>query len=340
MGRSPSDLAVFVAKRIAQLVPVLFGAVTITFIFARLSISNPCVAWEGSKATKTSLQACTHYFGLNLPLYVQYGRYWQGLLSGNWGIDPNTGLAVLPSLLQAFPETLELVLAALLLMVVIGIPLGVIAANSNGRWADHLVRVFYLSGWSTPTYLAAALLAIGVGSSVGLGSGAFSTFPPPFSEPTHVSVLDAALSGNPLNIGDALGHLILPAIALAFLNMGIVTRLTRSAMLESLPMDFVKTARMKGLSEFWVLYKHALRQSLISTTTVLGLTAGYLLGATVVVEEIFQWPGIGQYAFTAVQTYNFPGTIGVVIFLAVAVVVANLVADILYGVLDPRVEWR
>jgi ABC-type dipeptide/oligopeptide/nickel transport system permease component len=340
VGRSLSDLAVFIAKRVLQLIPVIIAVVTITFFFARISVANPCAAWEGARASKSSIQACIHYFGLNLPLYVQYERYWNQLLTGNWGIDPNSGQPVLPAILSAFPETLELVLAALFLIIVIGIPLGVIAANSNGRLGDHLVRIFYLSGWATPTYLAATVLAIGVGGTLGISSGAFTTNPPPFAQPTHFSVVDALLAGNLAATWDALVHLILPAVALAFLNMGIVTRLTRSAMLETLPLDFVKTARMKGLSEFRVLYKHALRHSLITTTTILGLTAGYLLGSTVVVEEIFQWPGIGAYAYTAVTTYSFSGTLGVVIFFTIGVVLANLVADIIYGILDPRVEWR
>ncbi len=139
-------------------------------------------------------------------------------------------------------------------------------------------------------------------------------------------------------------HLIMPAAVLAFINMGIATRMTRSSMLEVLPLDYVRSARMKGLSDFWVLYKHALRNALISTTTVLGLTAGGLLAGTVVIEEVFDWPGIGQYAYTAVgggsSTPNFDGAVAVVIIFAIAVVVANLVADILYGILDPRVDWR
>jgi peptide/nickel transport system permease protein len=225
-------------------------------------------------------------------------------------------------------------------MVVIGIPLGVIAANSNGRIADHLVRIFYLSGWATPTYLIAAVLAIGVAGTLGISGGSFSPGTPAVPAVTHMSVLDALIALRFGAVGDALAHLALPAIALAFLNMGIVTRLTRSSMLESLPLDFVKTARMKGLSEFWVLYKHALRTSLITTATIIGLTAGYLLASTVVVEEIFGWPGIGQYAFTAVTSYSFSGTLGVVVFFAIGVVVANLISDISYGLLDPRVEWR
>src|SRR5208282_1763739 len=175
-------------------------------------------------------------------------------------------------------------------------------------------------------------------------SGEYSTPTPPFTQYTHMSVVDAAIALNLPYTVDAIDHLILPAVVLAFINMGIATRMTRASMLEVLPLDYVKSARMKGLGEFWVMYKHALRNALITTVTVLGITAGGLLAGTVVIEEVFDWPGIGQYAFTAIggngSTPNFDGAIAVVIIFAIAVVVANLVADILYGLLDPRVDWR
>ncbi len=159
-----------------------------------------------------------------------------------------------------------------------------------------------------------------------------------------MSVLDAMIALNLPYTVDAIDHLILPATVLAFINMGIATRMTRASMLEVLPLDYVRSARMKGLGEFWVLYKHALRNALITTTTVLGITAGGLLSGTVVVEEVFLWPGIGQYAYSAIggggSVPNFAGAIAVVIIFAVAVVAANLIADVLYGVLDPRVDWR
>ncbi len=340
MGRNLTDLGLFVGKRLLQLIPVLIGAITITFVLTHLNISDPCSYWV-PKAKRAQLDACISTFGTNQPLTTQFLHYLQTLATGNWGIDPLDHQPVWPQIMLALPQTLELVFAALFLMIVIGIPLGVIAANSNGRLADHLVRVFYLSGWAAPTYLFALLLAVVVAPAVGLPySGAFTTLNPPFPQYTHVSVLDAALSGSPAYLWDAFAHLILPAVSLAFINMGIATRMTRASMLEVLPLDFVKTARMKGLSEFWVLYKHALRNSLITTVTVLGVTAGGLLSSTVVIEEVFNWPGIGRYSYQAITGYNFPGTIAVVVVFAVGVVVANLVADILYGVLDPRVEWR
>jgi len=339
MGRSTSDLVVFIGKRLLFLIPVLFGVVTITFFFTHVAIPNPCNVWSGPRATQQTIHQCIINNHLDQPLLSQYTVYLGNLLSGDWGTSPR-GLSVLPAISAAFPQTLELVLAALFLMVVAGIPLGVVAANNSGRWPDHLVRTFYLSGWATPTYLAGLVLSIAVAPIFGLPrNGAFTSLPN-FPQPFHMSVLDALVNLNFPAVADALAHLILPASALAFVNLGIATRMTRGSMLEVLPMDYVKTARIKGLSNFWVLYKHALRNSLISTTTVLGTTAGALLSTTVVIEAIFRWPGIGSYAFDAITSYNFQGTIGVVILFAVGVVVANLVADILYGLLDPRVEWR
>ncbi len=329
---------IFVGKRLLQLVPVLFGVVTITFFFTHVAVPNPCAAWTKAR-NPAAVQACVITFGFDKPLWVQYTTYLQNLISGNWGTN-SVQQPVLPSILRAFPETLELVLTSLLLMIVLGIPLGVVAANGAGRWPDHLVRTFYLSGWATPTYLGGLVLAIIVGPALGLPYAGNFTSQPSFPEPLHMSVLDALLAGNLAATGDAILHLILPASALAFLNMGIATRMTRGSMLEVLPMDFVKTARMKGLTSFWVLYRHVLRNSLISTTTVLGIAAGGLLSGTVVIENIFRWPGIGTYAFNAIIGYEFAETIGIVIVFAVGVVLANLLADVLYGILDPRVEWR
>ena len=341
MGRSVWDLLSFVARRLVWLIPVMLGLITITFFAGHISIRNPCSVWVGPHASPDTVNNCIEYFGVNQPLWTQYTSYLGNLVQGNWGKDPSGGQPVLPVILLLFPQTMELLVVALVAIIVAGIPLGVIAANNNGRWPDHLVRVFYLGGWATPAYLAAIVLAIGVGPIFGLpNSGHFSRVPPPGWEITHVSMLDAILHLDGNALVDAIAHLILPASALAFLNLGIATRMTRSSMLEVLPLDYVKTARMKGLSDFWVLYKHALRNSLISTVTVLGTTAGTLLSWIVVVESIFLWPGIGKYAFDSILDYNFAGTLGVVVFFAIVVVIANLISDIFYGILDPRVEWR
>jgi len=338
MGRNLSDLGFFIGARLLQLIPVLIGVIVLMFLFTHLAVSDPCASWY-PHSKKAVLDECRSYYGFGQPLYLQFGRYAVGLLAGNWGTD-QFGANVYPQIAQSLPPTVELVLASLLVMIVFGIALGAVAAQYAGRWPDHLIRVFYLSGWAAPTYLVGILLAIFVAPALGLPTGGAFSNNPPFPQRTNMSVVDALLAGNLPYTVDAIDHLVLPAIALAFLNLGIITRMTRSSMLEVLPLDFVKSARMKGISEAAVLYRHALRNSLITTTTILGFTASGLLASTVVVEEIFRWPGIGEYSFSSLVNNNFSGLIGVTIVFAIAVVVANLAADILYGVIDPRVEWR
>jgi len=338
MGRSLEDLVIFVGKRFLQLLPVLFGIILLTFIVTHI-VPNPCPRWY-PRAPASVIAHCQQQF--SAPILNQFGTYFVQLLQGNWGAS-QLGVPVYPVIASALPATLELVLASLLVMVVIGIPLGVIAAQFAGRLGDHLVRVLYLSGWATPTYVGAIIAAVFLAPYLGLPNSGEYSAPPPFAQVTHMSIVDAILAGNFPYTVDAVDHLILPAGVLAFINMGIATRMTRASMLEVLPLDYVKSARMKGLSNFTVLYKHALRNALITTTTVLGVTAGGLLAGTVVIEEVFAWPGIGAYAFSALGgggTPNFDGAIAVVVVFAIGVVVANLIADILYGVLDPRVDWR
>jgi ABC-type dipeptide/oligopeptide/nickel transport system permease component len=343
MGRSLSDLFVFVGKRLLQLIPVVLGVIILTFFVShlQLSASTLCHEWYFHAGSGT-LDTCLAKYGQ--PLQVQFWNYLTSLAQGNWGASIG-GASVATAINNGLPATIELVLASLFLMIVIGIPLGVIAAQYSGRLGDHLVRVLYLSGWATPTYLGAVVVAVFVGPWLGLPtSGQYSTISVPFHQYTHMSVLDAILALNLPYTVDAISHLLLPAAVLAFINMGIATRMTRASMLEVLPLDYVRSARMKGLSEFWVLYKHALRNALITTTTVLGITAGGLLAGTVVVEEVFDWGGIGQYAYSVIggggSSPNFDGAIAVVVVFAIGVVVANLAADILYGLLDPRVDWR
>ena len=340
MGRSPSDLAIFIGKRLLQLIPVLLGIIVLTFVFTHISVAN-CAVWY-PHASATTLANCQAKF--NKPIADQFWIYFVNLLHGNWGASQQ-GIPVFPQIAAGLPATLELVFTALFFMIVVGIPLGVIAAQFAGRWGDHLVRIFYLTGWATPTYLGAVIAAIFLAPYFGLPShGEYTSTPPPFPQVTHMSVVDALIAGNiPWTI-DALRHLLLPAAVLAFIEMGTATRMTRSSMLEVLPLDYVKSARMKGLSEFWVMYKHALRNSLITTTTVLGIAAGGLLSGTVVIEEVFGWQGIGAYAYTSIggggASPNFDGAVAVVAIFAIGVVIANLIADVLYGILDPRVDWR
>jgi len=339
MGRNLEDLFIFIGKRMLELLPVLLGIIVLTFLVTHVAAIDPCPRWY-PKASQAVLAHCQAQFAA--PLWVQFWNYFTALLQGNWGAS-QLGVPVFPVIASAVPATLELVLASMFLMVVIGIPLGDIAAQFSGRWGDHLVRILYLSGWSVPTYVGSVIAAVFLAPVLGLPTSGEYSAPPPFPQYTHMSVIDAIIAGNFAYTIDAINHLILPAGVLAFINMGIATRMTRATMLEVLPLDYVKAARMKGLSNFVVLYKHALRNALIATVTVLGLTAGGLLAGTVVIEEVFAWPGIGAYAFAALGgggQPNFDGAIAVTIVFAIGVVIANLISDILYGVLAPRVEWR
>jgi ABC-type dipeptide/oligopeptide/nickel transport system permease component len=342
MRRNLEDLLLFIAKRIALTFPLIIGVTFITFLFSHIMVSDPARLWAGRHASAARIAAIVQLYHLNQPVYVQYYYYLVGIFTGNLGYNPTNGAPILPQILTYFPATLELVLAALVIMIFIGIPLGAIAAAHSGKATDHIIRAFYLSGWATPSFLGALLMSLiftyylGIFPSHGMINPSLT---PPYPI-TGMYVLDSLLEGNIPDFVSSLRHLILPASALAFLNFGIATRMTRAAMLEVFPLDYIKSARSKGLKEYVVIYKHALRNALISTVTVLALLTGSLLSGTVVIENIFGWPGIGEYAYEAVVSYNFPVIIAVTVVFSIGVIISNLIADILYAVLDPRVEWR
>lgn len=333
-------MLVFIAKRIALMFLLIIGVTFITFLFSHVMAPDPARLWAGRHANAARIQAITVLYHLNQPVYTQYWYYLKGIFTGNFGYDPRTGAPILPQILGYFPATLELVLTSVVIMAVIGIPLGAVAASKNGRLTDHVIRVVYLIGWATPSFLGALLLILIFTFYLGVlpDQGAIgSSFIIPAR--TGLPVIDSLLAGNVEAFFSSLQHLLLPAASLAFLNFGIATRMTRATMLDVLPQDYVKAARSKGLTEYIVVYKHALRNAMISTVTVLTLLAGWLISGDVVVEVIFGWPGIGEYSYNAVITYNFPAIIGVTVVFSICIIVANLIADIMYAILDPKVEW-
>ncbi len=320
---------------------LVLGVTFITFFASHIMAPDPAYLWAGRRASQVRVNEIIALYHLNQPYYVQYYYYMYGVFTGNLGYDPTTGASILSQILARFPATLELVLASLLIMIVVGIPLGALAASRSGRATDHAIRAFYLSGWATPSFLGAIVLSL-VFTAYLRVLPAHGMIDPSLALPpvvTGMPVVDSLLAGNLQDFVSSVEHLILPATSLAFLNFGIATRMTRSSMLEVFPLDYVKSARSKGLGEFVVVYKHALRNALISTVTVLALLTGYLLSGTVVVEEVFGWPGIGSYAYDAVLRSNFPAIIGVTVVFSIGVILSNLIADILYALLDPRVEW-
>jgi peptide/nickel transport system permease protein len=262
------------------------------------------------------------------------------LLHGDLGISPVSHLPVIQQIGNYLPATIELSITALIISILIGIPVGVLSALWKDRKIDYPIRVLYLSGIASPPFLLALIFQLLISYYFKLlpSSGRLS---PGLNPPTHITglyTIDSLLTGNWVDLQNSVIHLILPAVALALLSFSIIARITRSSMLETMEKDYVRTARSKGLPKIWVTYKHTLRNALISTVTVIGFTVQLLLSGTIVVETIFFWPGLGYYTTQAILSLDFPSIMGVTIVFTIIVIVTNLITDVVYGVLDPRVR--
>ena len=342
----------YVVRRIFLMIFVVLGVSLMVFVLSFV-ISDPVYLYAGSKTTPSQLAALRIHYGLNAPLPIQYFNYLRNLVTGDWGQSIRLSVPVLQAIEQRFPYTFELALSATLLTVVVGVPLGIISALRNNKWPDHGSRLFALVGVSLPAFWLGLLLKIVFSYDFGtwglpnlpLG-GAYNTlmsltYPAGVtaSRYTGLTMIDTVLNGNWIMAFDSLSHLILPAITLAFISIGTITRLMRSSMLEVLRQDYIILARSKGLSERVVIYRHALKNALIPTVTVSGLLFGGLLAGAPITEYIFQWPGVGNMAVAAIQSNDLALVMGFVLITAVKVVLANLAVDILYAYLDPRVKY-
>jgi ABC-type dipeptide/oligopeptide/nickel transport system permease component len=325
---------------VVLLIPVIIGVTFITFVISFLLVPDVARAWAGLRATPAAIAALSVRYHLQDPVYVQYYYYMVNLITGNWGVVPSSGLPVLVDIKLFFPATVELALASILITTVMGIPLGVLAAMYHDRKADHAIRLFYLGGYSSPPFLVALIVTLVFGYTLKIFpvQGELSqslAFP---TRITGMVIVDALLTANWPVFKDAVWHIILPAVSLSLIYFGVVTRVTRASMLEVFQKDFVRGSYAKGLSRRTVILRHALRNALIPTVTVLGLVLGQLLGGAIVIETIFQWPGIGLFATQSITSYDFPAVIGVTLLFALGVVVANLIADLFYAVLDPKIK--
>lgn len=330
----------YIIRRALLLIPVITGVTFITFLLSFVFVPNVARAWAGLRASPATLSALAVRYHLHDPIYVQYYYYMVNLLSGNWGTVPSSGRPVISDVEIFFPATLELALASILITIVVGIPLGVIAGMHHDRKADHVVRFSYLAGYSSPPFFVALLVVFVFGYVLKIfpTQGELSTnfvFP---ARITGMVIVDSLLTANWPVFIDAVWHIVLPATALSLIYFGIVTRVTRASMLEVLQKDFIRASYAKGLRRRTVIIRHALRNALIPTTTVLGLVLGQLLGGAIVIENIFQWPGIGLYSTQAIENYDFPAIIGVTVLFALGVVIANLISDVIYAALDPRIK--
>jgi peptide/nickel transport system permease protein len=329
----------FIARRLALLVPILFGVTLVVFAAIHLVPGDAAHLMLGEKATEASLAALRHDLGLDQSLYAQYGHFLWKLLHGDLGRSVQTGNPVIVDLLERFPATIELGLAALLIALSVGIPLGVLAAVGQNRLVDYLAMGTSLLGVSMPIFwLGLVLMMI---FSAGLHWLPFSqradilvTVP----RVTGLMLIDTLLAGDLWAFGDAVQHLVLPAVTLSTVPMAIIARMTRAAMVEVLSSDYVRTARAKGLSERVVNYRHALRNAALPIATVAGLQLGMLLSGAILTETIFSWPGVGSLSVSAIFTRDFPVLQGSAILFAATFVLVNLVTDLLYFGLDPRLR--
>lgn len=340
--RAGHPLARYLLRRLGVSALLIIGVTLITFVLTNLVPGDTVAANLGQQAAEDPaiVAAYRAHYGLDRPLPEQYVTYLGNLLHGDLGESQQTHREVLTDLQSAVPATLEIAIGAIVLSVLIGVGFGVIAAVRRGHLADSALRIVSLVGISVPTFWL-ALVAFYVFSfqlDLAPGSGRLSpaTSAPP--DVTGLYTLDALLAGEWATFADAVAHLMLPTLVLTLYTVGLLTRFTRSAVLEVLEQDFVRSARAKGLPGRTVLFRYVLRAAMVPILTVVGLAFGALLSGTVLVEQIFAWPGIGSYAYQAASHLDLPAVMGVGLFVGILYLVINLVVDLLYGAIDPRVR--
>jgi peptide/nickel transport system permease protein len=327
-------------RRLMFLVLVVFGVTLITFAISHLIPGDPARLLAGDRASDELVAQMREKLGLDQPLYVQYGRYMLGLFQGDLGTSIRTGRPVAEDILAYFPATLELVMTALTLSVLVGLPLGVASAVWRNGWIDQVARTFAAIGISTPAFWLGLLLLVLFYGQLGWfpGGGRLPTGMEPPPTLTGMYVLDGLLQGQWAVAGNALWHLVLPAACLGFVHVGVIARQIRSAMLDQLSEDYIRTARAAGLSKARVILGHALPNAAIPSVTVLGLAFGDLLYGAVLTETIFAWPGMGAYVVNSIQALDFPAVMGFTVVVSMAYVLVNLAVDLTYMLLDPRIK--
>lgn len=330
----------YILNRLLLLAPVLIGVTILTFSISHLVPGNPAAVALGPHATKDSIEALQEKWGLNKPVHIQYLIYVKGLLKGDFGTSLQTNRPVIQDLKVYFPATLELTAASMLLCLIIGIPLGVIAAAKKDKLIDHITRIFSLIGVSMPIFWLGLLMLLVFYLKLGLfaGGGRLSPLTPRPQHLTGLYILDSLLTGNWEALKDSIVHIIMPAVCLGFAIIAFISRMARSSMLNVLGEDYIKTARAKGLKEGSVIYRHALRNAILPVITVSGALYGQLLAGAVLTETIFSWPGMGLYTVRSILSLDFQPIMGFTIVIAFFYVIINLLVDILYVLFDPRIR--
>jgi peptide/nickel transport system permease protein len=336
------NLRRYVLRRLLLLAPMFVGITLLSFVLSHAVPADPVTANLGEQAAADPrvVAAFRHRWGLDRPLPEQYGIYLWNLLHGDMGISISTHQPVILDLRQHLPATIELAAAAMVVSLLIGVPAGILSSVSRDTVVDQLTRIGSLVGVSTPVFwlgLVAILIFYAIlGWAPPPGRLSMQVPPPPFV--TGFVVIDGLLAGRTDAAGDAARHLALPALVLSAYSVGVITRMMRGSMLEVLGEDYVRTARAKGLPGLRVVVRHAARNGLIPVVTVIGLSFGGLLSGAVVTETVFAWPGLGTYAFQSATSLDFPAIMGVGIVVATVYICVNLLVDIAYALIDPRIR--
>ena len=330
----------FVLKRLLLLGPTLVGISLLVFLMIHLVPGDPAQVMLGERANAETLAALRAEMGLNQPFHVQFGRFFVSLLKGDLGRSIRTHEKITTELFQRFPATCELTLVSMGIAMVGGVAAGLMAAVRRGRLIDYASMVMATAGISMPIFWLALILMLLFAVYLPLFPVSGRLSPHLYLAPhTYFYLLDALLSGNLRAFGNILWHLALPAFTLSTIPMAVIARMTRASLLDVLGEDYIRTAWSKGLSERTVILRHAVKNASIPTLTVIALEFGYLLGGAVITETIFAWPGVGRWLFLAVQARDFRAVQGGVLLLATVFIVVNLIADVLYAWLDPRIRY-
>ncbi|HTP91842.1 MAG TPA: ABC transporter permease [Xanthobacteraceae bacterium] len=330
-----------ILKRAAMAIPSLIGVVIVTFLLTRALPGDPAAYFAGPAASPQAIEEVRVKLGLDKPLVVQFGHYVVDLAHGNLGTSLTTGQPVVTELRNRLPASAELTLLGLLVSIVIAVPLGILAATRPNSLLDHACRVISTAGVSLPVFFTGLILVYIFYYRLGWAPAPLGRLDVFYSAPPQVTgfyLIDSLIAGQGEVFTASLKQLILPALTLGIFSLAPIARMTRASMLAVLSSDFVRTARASGLSSFTVIITYAFRNALIPVITTLGMVFSFLLGANVLVEKVFAWPGIGSYAVEALLASDFAPVQGFVLTMAVMYVAINLLIDILYGVIDPRVR--
>jgi len=329
-----------VVKRLLAALPNLVGVVIITFILTRALPGDPAAYFAGAAATEEAIAQVRTQLGLDRSMVDQFISYVAGLARGDMGLSLTTGQPVLQELLARLPASLEMVLMALLLACAIALPLGVLAATRPGSWIDQLCRLLTTAGVSLPTFFTGLLLAYVFYFLLGWAPSPLGRLDPMHAPPPTVTglyLIDAAIAGDRSLWWAAFRQLILPVVTMALFVLAPIARMTRASMLAVLASDFIRTARASGLSTTTVLVRYGLRNALLPVVTTLGMVFSFMLGSSVIVEKVFGWPGVGSYAIDALTASDYAPVQGFVLAMGILFVLLNLLIDLLYVLIDPRV---